>query len=277
MAVRDILLTLTTYPEPTPVSAIEPAVSLAALLGARIAAIACETHVQLPGSFLSFGQVGAIAAGEAHRSGQTARELLSAFEAAASRAGVANETILSRCAATQVPERFAEYARLRDLTLLPVPDALDQWAAETVIFGSGRPTLLLPERRTPNTLVLQTALVAWDFSRAAARAVADAMPLLEKAREVRVLIVTNEKSLRTTQSSEELAKNLARHAMDVIVDEVDAAGRSIGEVLRAQAAACRADLLVMGAYGHSRFREFILGGATRSILTKPPIPVLFSH
>ena len=103
------------------------------------------------------------------------------------------------------------------------------------------------------------------------------MPLLEKARQVRVLIVTNEKSLNSTRSSEELAKNLARHAINVVVDEVDAAGCRIGEVLRTEAASCNADLLVMGAYGHSRLLEFILGGATQSILSKPPLPVLLSH
>lgn len=67
------------------------------------------------------------------------------------------------------------------------------------------------------------------------------------------------------------------YGIDVVVEEVDAAGRVIGKVLTQQVSSRRADLLVMGAYGHSRFREFVLGGATRSILTKPPIPVLLSH
>jgi nucleotide-binding universal stress UspA family protein len=101
--------------------------------------------------------------------------------------------------------------------------------------------------------------------------------MLEKARRVRVFTVTNEKVIDTTHSSEELAKNLARHGIDVILDRVDAAGRSIGDVLTREVASCNADLLVMGAYGHSRFREFILGGATKSMLSKPPLPILFSH
>ena len=89
--------------------------------------------------------------------------------------------------------------------------------------------------------------------------------------------VANEKVLDTKHSGEELAKNLARHGIDVILENVDAAGRSIGEVLETHAASCGADLLVMGAYGHSRLREFILGGATQSMLSKPPLPILFSH
>ena len=160
---------------------------------------------------------------------------------------------------------------------MPVPEAYDQWYAEAVIFGSGKPTLVLPERPRARPFELNTAVVAWDFSRAAARAIADAIPILEKAREVRIVTVANEKVLDSKHSAEELAKNLSRHGIDVILDNVDAAGRSIGQVLEAHAASCSADMLVMGAYGHSRFREFILGGATKSLLSKPPVPILFSH
>ena len=134
-----------------------------------------------------------------------------------------------------------------------------------------------PKRRERNRFELNTAVVAWDFSRAAARAIADAIPILEKAKEVRIVTVTNEKVLDTKHSAEELAKNLSRHGIVVVLDKEDAAGRPIGEVLEAHAASCSADLLVMGAYGHSRLREFILGGATKSMLSKPPIPILFSH
>jgi len=277
MAIKDILLALPSYPEPTPVSVIDSAISLASLLGAHLAAISCEAHVQVPGSFLSFGNVGGLIAGEAQRSLKNARGLLAAFETAAERAGLLHETILERCRTSEVPERFADHARLRDLTLVPVPEAFDQWSAEAVIFSSGRPTLVLPETPAARPLKLDTILVAWDFSRAAARAVADAVPILEKAKQVRIVTVTNEKVIDSSHSSEELAKNLARHGINVVLELVDAAGRSVGKVLQAQAAACHADLLVMGAYGHSRFSEFVLGGATKSMLSKPPLPVLFSH
>ncbi len=278
MAVKDILLTLTSYPDPTPVAVIDRAISLASLLGAHIAAISCEVHVQVPGSFLSGpGHIGAIVANEAHKSRRNAQDLLAAFESTAQKSGVVHETILDRCISSEVPEILAEYARLRDLAIVPVPDSYDQWYAETIIFGSGRPTLVLPEASASKELGLNRVLIAWDFSRAAARAVSDAIPILEKAREVCILTVTNEKTISSRRSSSELAKNLSRHGIDVVVEEVDAAGRAIGKVLTQQVASRGADLLVMGAYGHSRFREFILGGATRSILTKPPIPVLLSH
>ena len=160
---------------------------------------------------------------------------------------------------------------------MPVPESYDQWYAEAVIFGSGRPTLVLPESPRARPFELGTVAVAWDFSRAAARAVSDAMPLLEKARKVRIVTVTNEKKLDSKHSAEALAKNLARHGIDVVLDKVDANGRRIGEVLEAYTVSHQVDVLVMGAYGHSRWREFILGGATKSLLSKPPLPILFSH
>ena len=90
-------------------------------------------------------------------------------------------------------------------------------------------------------------MVAWDFGRAAARAIADAMPVLEKAKQVRVVTVFNEKDLSVRHSAEEVAKNLSRHGVVATVDEVDAAARPIGEVLASHAASCGADVLVMGA------------------------------
>ena len=238
-----------------------------------------ETHVQVPGTLLSSSlvNVGGMAANEAHKSLKTAQALLAAFESSAEKAGVSHEKILERCLSHQVPALFVQYARLRDLTILSVPKSYDQWYAETVIFESGKPILVLPERPRPRPFDLKTIMVAWDFSRAAARAVADAVPILEKAREVRIITVTNEKVLDSKHSAEELAKNLSRHGIDVVLDKVDAAGRAIDRVLETHAASCGADILVMGAYGHSRFREIILGGATKSLLSKPPIPILFSH
>ena len=277
MAIKDLLLTLTSYPDQTPVSVIESAVSLAEALDAHIAAISCEVHVQVPGSFLSFGTAGGLAAGEAHKSRKNAQALLAAFDSIAEKAGVLHETILDRSLSHQMPDRLVEYARLRDLTIVPVPDAYDQWHAEAIIFGSGRPTLVLPEGAPLGPLEFNMVVAAWDFSRAAGRAVADSIPILERAKTVRILTVTNEKTIDSKHSSEELAKNLSRHGIYVVVDRVDAAGRSIGNVLKRQLADCNADLLVMGAYGHSRFSEFVLGGATKSMLSKPPLAILFSH
>jgi nucleotide-binding universal stress UspA family protein len=89
--------------------------------------------------------------------------------------------------------------------------------------------------------------------------------------------VTKEKAIDTRRSGAELAKYLARHSVDVVLDEVDAKGRSIGDVFEAHVTYRHANLLVMGAYGHSRVREFVLGGATKTMLARPPVPIFLSH
>jgi nucleotide-binding universal stress UspA family protein len=282
LAVNDILLALTTYPEPTPVSAVYEAIAFAVALDARISAIACEVTMPPTGNKLAdvLLDIPAIDAAEAKKSSTNAKNLLVAFQDAAEKRGVFQDRILEQCTTSEVPDLFIEYAKLRDLTIVPVPEGehFDQWYAESIIFGSGRPTLIVPHtRKRAGAFALDTVVVAWDFSRPAARAVADALPILEKAKHVLVVTVTNEKVIDTKRSGAELAKHLARHGVDVVLDTVDAAGRGIGDVLESYVTSRNADVLVMGAYGHSRIREFILGGATQSMLSQPPLPIVFSH
>jgi nucleotide-binding universal stress UspA family protein len=256
---------------------VDDAVSVATVLGAHLAALSFETRVQVPGHFISNSLVAGMISAETEKSRNNARELLAAFDASAEKAGILHETILEKCITLEVPDLLVQYARLRDLTILSVPESFDQWFAEAIIFGSGKPTLILPENPRPRPFELGTVAVAWDFSRAAARAISDALPLLEAAKKVRVVTVTREKALDTKHSAEEIAKNLARHGVDVVLDEVDAKGRAIVNVLESYTESHEVDVLVMGAYGHSRLREFVLGGATKSLLSKPPLPILFSH
>ena len=282
MEVKDILLALTTYPEATPVSAVDEAVAFAAAVGARISAIACEVKIQAPGNVLAGAllDVAALVAAEAKKSSTNAKALLTAFQDAAEKRGVFQDRILEKCLTSEAPGVLVEYARLRDLTIVPVPvgDYFDQWYAEAIIFGSGHPTLIMPHtRKRAGAFALDVVAVAWDFSRPAARAVADALPLLEKAKKVHVLTVANEKVIELRRPTTEFAKYLGRHGVNVVLDTVDAADRRIGDILESYVTSCKADMLVMGAYGHSRIREFILGGATKSMLSRPPLPIFLSH
>ena len=101
--------------------------------------------------------------------------------------------------------------------------------------------------------------------------------MLERAKEVRILTVVNEKELSSESPAAELSRYLERRGIAAKSDSVDAAGRQISEVFKSHLTSNQTDLLVMGAYGHSRVREFILGGATLSMLSKPPVPILLSH
>ena len=282
MAIKDILFALTTYPSRTPESSVVDAVAIAAALDARIAAVACEVAIKLPGTL--FGSVlidlPGIVAGEEKKSTEAAARLLSIFNDETKRQGVAAEAISEKCLTMDVPKTLVEYARMRDLTIVPVPEGndFDQWYAESLIFGSARPTLVIPhewKNRVP--FRLNTAVIAWDFSKSATRAVYDALPILQKMKRVYLVTVTNEKEIDTQRSASEMAKHLAHHGVQMTVDTVDAEGRDIGTTIKSYCATRDADVLVMGAYGHSRLREFILGGATRSVLSKPTLPVLMSH
>lgn len=282
MAFKDILLTLTTYPDPTPASAIDEAVDFAAVIGAKISAVACGVEFRAPYSPLSpvLLDVPAMAAAEAKKSSANAEALLVAFQDAAEKRGVFQDRIFEHCLLSEVPGILIEYARLRDLTIVPAPEGedFDHGYAESIVFASGRPTLVIPQtRKRADAFVLDTVMIAWDFSRPASRAVADALPILERAKRVYVVTVTNEKVIDTKRSGAELAKYLARHGVVVVLDNVDAAGRAIGDVLRSCVASRNADLLVMGAFGHSRLRDFILGGATKSLIAQPPLPIFLSH
>jgi nucleotide-binding universal stress UspA family protein len=281
MLYKDVLFTLNTYPEPTPVSAVDDAVSLSLALGARISALACEVKIAVPGSVLGHAllNVPAMIAAEARKSATNAEKLLAAFQETAERNGVFQERLVEQCLTSEVPNVLIEHARLRDLTIIPVAgDQTSRWYAESIIFGSGRPAIILPHTsKRAGAFTPDTVILAWDFGRAAARTVADALPILGKAKRVFVVTVTNEKVIDTKRSGAELAKHLARHGVNVVLDVIDAAGRSIGDALESHVASRNGDLLVMGAYGHSRLREFILGGATKSMLARPPVPIFLSH
>jgi nucleotide-binding universal stress UspA family protein len=217
---------------------------------------------------------------EIKKSATSAEELLSAFQSAAEKEGVFGERITEQCLTSETADVLVEHARLRDLTIVPVSDGdhVAQWYAQSIIFGSGKPTLVMPHiRKRTSAFALDTVAVAWDFSRPAARAVADALPILKKAKQVYIVTITNEKSISGRRSAEELARNLVSHDVHVILDTADAGGRGIGEVLTSYVDSVGGDILVMGAYGHSRMRDFILGGATRSMVSKPPVPIFMSH
>lgn len=147
----------------------------------------------------------------------------------------------------------------------------------SVTSESGRPTLIIPHGWEPRQFGIDIA-IAWNDSREAARAVFDALPLLARAKAVRLITVGEPADGEGDEvASAEVAATLARHGINVTVEIVSAGGQHLGKALIDKVKADGADLLVMGAYGHSRMREFILGGATRDVLREMTVPVLMSH
>jgi nucleotide-binding universal stress UspA family protein len=153
-----------------------------------------------------------------------------------------------------------------DLTFLP----------QELALGVGRPVLIVPRYGTFET-VGERVLVAWNGSREATRAVHDALPLLKLASSVTVLSIDPEHDTGDRIPGADIALHLARHG--VAAEGMSTVGLdiSVGDLLLSRAADLGADLIVMGAYGHSRVRELVLGGATRHILQHMTVPVLMSH
>jgi nucleotide-binding universal stress UspA family protein len=120
-------------------------------------------------------------------------------------------------------------------------------------------------------------MVAWDAGRNAARAIADALPFLAKAKAIDVVIVASERPKSDEVPGADIGQHLARHGLKVDVKRIVATDTEIADTLLSHAADTGADFMVMGGYGHSRLREFVLGGATRGVLSSMTIPVLMSH
>ena len=146
--------------------------------------------------------------------------------------------------------------------------------AEGALFESGRPLVMVPYIHKDG-LKLDRVMLCWDGSRPAARAVADAMPLLARAGQVDVVIVERAKS--DEMAGADVAEHLARHDLNVTVQRITRGDLAVKDALLNYAADSAADMTVMGGYGHSRMREFILGGVTRGMLASMTLPTLLSH
>jgi nucleotide-binding universal stress UspA family protein len=282
MPLPDILLHIDSYPDPTPMEAIDQAVAFAGVFGGAVSLLAIQIEFGPVSNRVADYLIGLsrIAAEEEVKSLQACRAAAAHFREKTQALGVPGEVISAKRAdLVAVGEEVALRARTHDLCLVPYGGRYDgqRSVAEDVIFGSGRPVLVFRPGAADLKAEIGTVLLAWDGSRPAARAMADSLPVLSKARDVRVLTITNEKTSAVAGIGAEAVRHLAAHGVKATAVEVDAAGRRVGAVLDACAREASADLMVMGAYGRSRIREFILGGATEHVLSDPALPLLLSH
>jgi nucleotide-binding universal stress UspA family protein len=278
MPIKDVLLPLVGEPSEQATAAIDKCVAVAGDFGARVVALAIEQDVQVRPQAISPDLDNAEAT-EAVRSVTDARSLLGAFDSAAVRFGVRNEQRLQRLAAADIADTLADHARLADLSLLPMKqDGTSEKVAERLLFGSGRPVLICPEELAAElSVAFDDVLIAWDQSAPAARAVADALPLLQSAKTVRIITATDSATPREVSSGSALVAHLAEHGITAAFETVKVDGSSVGKVFEAYGRAHATDLLVMGAYGHSRLNEIIWGGATKTVIGRPPCWVMMSR
>ncbi|QDZ01355.1 universal stress protein [Nitratireductor mangrovi] len=173
-------------------------------------------------------------------------------------------------------------ARYADLVLvgpgLAASPLLRDKVVEGVLFASGRPLLVVPDNARA-TLRPERVSVAWDGGMEASRAVREAIDLLTAAREVRLVLIdpVGGEEAHGAEPGADLASYLSRHGAKVTVDRLPSEGHPVAAILARHARDTACELLVAGAYGHSRLRESLLGGVTRSLLENPPLPVLLAR
>lgn len=275
----EALIPLVTHPTSNSDAVAGNAVRMAAALDASIHALAINADIPVISNALSrlLLNVPEMVRQAEEMSREHGDHLLAEIAKEAERLDVKATTNAISPKVTQLGDAAAIHGRYYDYVLCgwEADNPTCVSTAEAVIFGSGRPTILMPELSP--VADLDHVAIAWDGSRVAARAVADARHLLRRATKISVLTVTGEKTLRHADAGERLALGLERRGMVAEAVPLTFRGFDIATLLQEQAMALGAKLLVMGAFGHSRPREFILGGATRGVLDDLRLPVLLSH
>lgn len=256
------------------------AVSVGAAFSSHVEAVAVAYRPIITG--MSYGAIPAdVIAWQEQESAKMADGALATFSEAAKREGLSFGTQTFAAVPGEASDMFGEIARRFDLAMVaqPNPDdpAYDDAMLEGALFGSGRPVLVVPYiQRSP--FKVERALICWDGSRTASRAIADAMPFLKRAKSIDVLMITNDRVKSDDVPGADMGQHLARHGLPVELHRVQTAqGMDVYSTILSYVSDRGIDLIVMGGYGHSRLREFVLGGVTRGIIGSMTAPVLMSH
>ena len=255
------------------------AISIAETFSAHVLGVAFSYEPVIPGSVMG-GIPPEFIESQRAESDKAAKDAVARFQKAAELAGVSAETRILSASVAGAADQIGRLARRFDLVVVgqpareqPVPEeVLD----EGVLFESGRPVIFVPFIQTAG-MKLGRVLVCWDGSRAASRAIGDALPILQKAKQVEIIIVGGKPPKSGEVSGADLGQHLARHGLKVDVKRITSPDIDVASTILSYAANSSADMLVMGGYGHSRLREFVLGGVTRGLLESMTVPTLMSH
>jgi len=202
------------------------------------------------------------------------------FDEATRRAGVSAQPLKIREGVDKADNLFAQITRRFDVAIVSQVKPDKPWPEnvmiEAALFKSGRPVVVVPYSQTAG-LKLDRIMVCWDGGANAARAVSDALPFLVRAKSVEICIVAGRNKSDDEVPGADIAEHVARHGVKVDVVRIVAPDIDVANAILCHAAEAGTDFLVMGGYGHSRIREFILGGATREVLASMTLPTLLAH
>jgi nucleotide-binding universal stress UspA family protein len=279
MAIKRVLVWLATYPRIASKRSLATAVAIARTHGAQLNASVTTPRLLRSSHWMLGGMMSAMARETEERAKAAALELNQRFDIARQEAGLVGSASQFQFASYDLDSSLIPLARLHDLTIAELgQDEEAKTEVETLIFEAGRPVLVLPAAGdAAEATQLRRYAIAWDGSRTATRAVHDAMPMLEKASAVDIITISDDKDLKHVMDATSLSALLACHGIAAAARAIKGHGKPTALVLQQAVEDVRADALVMGAYGHSRAREFVLGGATMGMLSAPKFPLLFSH
>ena len=258
--------------------AVNYAVSVAKEFGAHMTGVAFVLDPVIPDAGLG-GVSPSLIEMQRDENTKTAQDAVGRFTAAAKNAGIAAETRKLDASLAGATSEFGRIARRFDISVVGQAQrdygATEELMIEGALFESGRPVIVVPYIQTQG-LTLERVVVCWDGGRTAARAIADALPLLVRAKQVEVVVVTEPRKNSEVDDTQ-MAEHLARHGVPAVVKRITRGDIDVQSAILSHAADFSADFIVMGGYGHSRLREFIWGGVTRNMLGAMTVPVLMSH
>jgi nucleotide-binding universal stress UspA family protein len=274
--IKDIIVNLS-VDKPRDVAG-DYAISVASAFDAHLSAVACAYEPVIVGMTYPGAPASVIDSFRAESEAEADRAKRT-FDANAQRAGLSADSFVISATASGAADKLGELAREYDLSIVaqaqPDYDIAESLAIEGALFGSGRPVLVVPYIQSSG-LKLDRVMVCWDSSRNAARAIGDAMPLLRRAGTIEVVTVES-RERRNELAGAKIAAHLARHGLKVELKPIVSPELYVADAILSTAADTCADLIVMGGYGHTRLREFVLGGATRGILGAMTVPTLMAH
>lgn len=262
-------------------SRIDAAIDLAGRFDAHLTGLYLVPEIIVPVGIK--GYFGADLDGEIQQQEkERAEAALDRFRQAAEAKDVEFDTRLDQGPIANFPALFSVHGRYADLSIIGQTNPVDMVPStpepQDVVMTSGAPVLITPFIGAP-TGFGGRAMVAWNASREAARAVKNAMPFLERAEAVDIVTFhpRQGRSAHGELPGADIALHLARHGIEVDVQRLEGDDIDVGNALLSHAADRDSDLLVMGCYGHSRLREWVLGGATKTILRSMTVPVVMAH
>jgi nucleotide-binding universal stress UspA family protein len=258
-------------------SLIKYAIDLASSQGAHLSVGIGFLKYSVPSVIIKEGRSIISAANEERR--QKADQFTAELTQRIQSAGLVADLDITHDSYNSITHRLARKARLADVAVLQPSNellSLQQGLVENTLFDSGRPVIIVP-RKWNGIAAPERIAVSWDGSAKAARAIGDALPLLQSAKDVEIVCVSGDSNQTKKFEGADIAPHLARYCRSVNIVQLTSSNGDVAASLRDHAALTKPNLLVMGAYAHARLTQMILGGVTHSMITEPPVPVFMSY